>query len=368
MRAGLPISFLAHGALLAYAMLSIGSPTPFKVAEPEPVEVAIITEDGLTRLRQGDRSSKLLEAKEAPPAPDSKAEKPVNRPKPPEPAAPPPEPEPPAAEMAPPPPPPEKKAEPPPEKQADPIADKLAMLPPVPQGPSPEELARQEAEKKAAEEAKRKAEQETKRREAEAKRKADEKKKAEDKKRKELAEKKRRELERKKKLAEQRKREAEKRKKQQKQEDFFAEMQKALKDNDPTRKAAPAGGATTTSSATKRGPTAGAPEGTDTRLTASQNAMLGLLIKDAVKSCWNINTGAQGIENIVVKVEVKLNVDGTLAREPRVINSSPGPLFADTALSAIRAVKQCGPYDFPKNLYKGGWDQAIWTFDPRRMF
>jgi colicin import membrane protein len=113
---------------------------------------------------------------------------------------------------------------------------------------------------------------------------------------------------------------------------------------------------------------AGAPEGRDSTLTASQQALLGVMIKNAVKECWNINTGAEGIEKIVVKVEVVLKPDGRLAQPPRVVNNGPGPLFASTADSAVRAVVQCQPYDFPRELYKGGWDQAVWTFDPQRMF
>ncbi|MGE3708136.1 MAG: cell envelope integrity protein TolA [Hyphomicrobiaceae bacterium] len=367
MRLALPVSFLLHAAILVWALVSFAATKPLKPAEPEPVEVAIITEDGLTRLRQGDRSSKLLEAKEAPPAPESDQKKPVKQPKLPEPAAPPPPP-PEQAESPPPPPPEPAKTEPPPK---DPIAEKLAMLPPEPKGPTPEELAKKEAERKEAErkeaEARAKEEEEKKRKAAEAKKLEEKKRREEERKRKLLAKKK---LEAKRRAELKRKREAEE-KRRKKEDDFFSAMQKALKDNDPTRKAAPTGGAHVASNAKHRGPTAGAPEGADTRLTASQSAMLGLLIKNAVKDCWNINSGAQGVEKIEVKLVVRLRPDGSLAQPPTVYNSMPGPLFADTANSAIRAVIQCARenrFQFPPELYKGGWDQAIWTFDPSKMF
>ena len=337
MRFGLPVSFLLHGGILAWALITLERTPPFKPPEPEPVEVAIISEDGLTRLRQGDRNAKQLEAAPAPPAPDSKAVKEPPKPKPPEPKAPPP----PAEEVKVEPP----KPEPP---KPDPITEKLAMLPPEPVGPTPEEVARLEAEKKAADD---------KKRQDAAKKAADEKKKRDDLKKKQ---------DEAKRLADLKKRQEEA-KKAAEPDDFEAEMQKALKDNDPTKRTPPPPGGTQQALG-KKGPTAGAPEGRDTQLTASQGALLGSLIKQAVSKCWNINSGVEGIDKIVVKLEVHLRPDGRLVQPPRVVNSMPGPLFADTANSAMRAVVQCEPYNFPQELYKGGWDQAIWTFDPRRMF
>ena len=142
--------------------------------------------------------------------------------------------------------------------------------------------------------------------------------------------------------------------------------QKALLDKAPPKPAL--AGGSQQAALGKKGPVAGAPEGTDTVLTASQNALLGKLIKDAVSRCWNINSGAEGMDKVVVKLEVNLRPDGRLAQPPRIVNSMPGPLFADTANSAVRAVIQCEPYSFPAELYKGGWDSLVWTFDPRKMF
>ena len=90
MRIGLPVSFFLHAGLMAWALISLERVQPLKAPEPEPVEVAMITEDGLTRLRQGDRNSKQLEAAPAPPAPDTKAVKEPPKPTPPPPAATPP--------------------------------------------------------------------------------------------------------------------------------------------------------------------------------------------------------------------------------------------------------------------------------------
>lgn len=342
-------SALLHGGLLAWALISFHTTAPLRIAEPEPVEVAIITDSDVVRLRQGDRESKQLEAKAADkPNPDTQ-----------QPEAPKPKPPPPPPAAAPPPPPPlepkaEVKPEPPkPEPPKDPIADKLAALPPEPEGPSPEELARQEAERKEAE------------RKAEEQKRLEEKKKADAEKKRKDDEKKKKEAEEKKRLAELKRKEDEKKKKE-----FDAQKIAALIDKTPdaVRGAPLPAPANVSPDARSKGPTAGAKEGTDSQLTASQRSMIGLMIRNRVKECWNINTGAQGIEKMVVKVEVMLSRDGKISGTPRVVNSQPGALFADAANSAMRALVQCEPYDLPPDLYEGGWDHLIVTFDPQAMF
>lgn len=338
---GLTVSCALHAGLLVWALVNFQETKPLKPAEPEPVEVALVTPDELVRLRQGDRNAKQLEAAPEPaPSPDvSKLEAP--KPKPPPPPPPPPE-----ASAPPPPPEPAKQPDvPPPPAHKDTIADKLAALPPEPKGPSPEELQQIEAEKKA--EAERAAEAERKRQEA-AKKKLEQQKAAEAK-RKADAEKKRKEAEAKKK--------------------FDADRIAALLDKTPDKRGAPPAAAANPAPAAKaKGPTAGAPEGHDTQLTASERSMIGVMMRRAVSRCWNINAGAEGIDKMVVKVEVMLTPEGRLAGTPKVVNSAPGPLFVDAANSAVRALVQCEPYDLPAKLYDGGWDHMIVTFDPQSMF
>ena len=92
-------------------------------------------------------------------------------------------------------------------------------------------------------------------------------------------------------------------------------------------------------------------------------------MKQAVSRCWNINSGLEGVDKVVVELEVKLNPDGTLSQPPKIANSGSGPLFADASNSAMRAVVQCAPYaGLPPDFYKGGWDHMIVEFDPKKMF
>lgn len=349
MRFSLPTSFALHGGLLAWALVGFQDVKPFKPAEPEPVEVAIISEDGLTRLRQGDRNAKNLEAAPAKAAPPSPAVKETPKAKPPDPTPPPPPP-PEPAKVEPPPPPPAKTAEPPPP-------------PPKPPEPQKDEIAelalKAEAEAKA--EAQRKAAEEKKRLDDLKRKQEADKKRLDDLKRKQEAERKR--------LADLKKKQDEAKNKP--TDDFFEDMQKALKDNDPRKRAPQPSGSQVAQASNVKGPLAGAPEGKDTRLTASEANLLGSMMKKQIQRCWNINAGAEGIDKIKVEIEVRLSPDGRIQGQPRVVSRGSGPLYADMADSAMRALIQCqnpNGYDLPKHLYKGGWDHMIVDFDPSRMF
>jgi colicin import membrane protein len=109
-------------------------------------------------------------------------------------------------------------------------------------------------------------------------------------------------------------------------------------------------------------------DGRDQTISASEASLLAGLMKRSVQRCWNINAGLDGIENMVVKVQVRLSRDGMLVGPPRVVNSNPSPLFRDAADSAVRALIQCAPYSLPPDKYDGGWEFMELRFDPRDMF
>lgn len=115
-------------------------------------------------------------------------------------------------------------------------------------------------------------------------------------------------------------------------------------------------------------PQAGTPKGKKARLTASQVSLLGAMMKREIARCWNINSGLDGVDRIVVQVEVKLKPDGRLKGQPKVVNQGRGAVFQDAAKNAVRALVQCEPYKLPKQFYKGGWDHMVVTFDPQKMF
>lgn len=351
---GLTLSILLHGGALAWMYLAMLSTPPLKAPEPAPIEVALITPSDLLALKKGSTTATELEAKaKDEPKPEmSKLEaekpKPILAPElPVEPT--PPEPEK-KVEEAPPPPEPAKEEPPKP----DPIAEKLAAMPPdPPPGPTPDELKKVEEEKKAEElkqaEDKKKAEDEKKKAE-EDKKKADEKKKAEE-----------REKARKKKLAEQKKKDLEKKKKQE-QADRLA----ALLDKDPTRKGAPNSATEPTEPTDYTGPTAGAAEGDAPRLSVREQDLLRAQISQQLRACWKLPGGGGGIETMVVTVRWRLRPDGTLEGEPAIEAPQAGPVFQIAAEAAVRAVKSCSPFTLPQDRY-WAWKSIIWDFDPREM-
>jgi colicin import membrane protein len=375
---GLALSILMHAALLGYALLAIGQAAPREPKDPvEAIIADVISESDLNRMRKGVREAKLDAAQPKDVKDPDQAEKQPERPRPvvaqPPPAAepppPPPPPEPAAAETPPPPPPSAvAKVEPPPKADPPkPEPDKLALaqkLDELALKKAEEEKAQQEAEAKAKAEAEAKAAEDKRKEEekklAEEKRKAEEKKKAEEKRKRELAEAKRKAAEKKK--------ADEKRKQELAKKQFDANRLSALLDKTPDPKQAAAANDAPDHATDAKGPVRGDTHGRDNTISANEASFLAGLMRQAVSRCWNINAGLDGIQQMVVKVEIRLTPDGRLSSPPRVVNSSTSPVFRDAADSAVRALVQCEPYVLPPDKYEGGWEHMILTFDPARMF
>ncbi|MDX2307467.1 MAG: protein TolA [Hyphomicrobium sp.] len=334
---GLAISMLAHGALIAWAILSIHATKSLDAPPPEPIAVALITPSELLRMKQGSETAKELEAKaEDKPSPEvSKLEaekpKPILAPTPP--AETPPEPQKPEPAKAEP-----EKTEPP---KADPIAEKLAELPPEAPGPTPEQLKAEEEKKKAEEEQKKKAEEDRKKEE-------EKKKKAEE--------------EKKKKLAEEKKKKDEKKKKE-----AVADRLAALLDKDPTRKGAPNSANEPTKPTDYKGPTAGTQTGNDTVLSVRQQDLLRGMLRQQIARCWRLPGAGGGAETPVVSLRWRMRPDGTVDGEPAIEKPGTGPFGALANEAAVRAVKACQPYDLPQDYYENGWKEVIWEFDPQSL-
>ena len=335
MQLGLAISVLLHASLLAWAIMTMLATPQLVPPEDEPITVALITPSELLRLKQGSEEAKELEAK------TKKEEKPevskleAEKPKPVEAPTPPAEPPPPAEEAKP--------REPPPEPpKSDPIAEKLATLPPEPVGPSPEEVKKLEEEKRAEEEKKK----------AEEKRKADAKKKSEELKKK---------IEQRKKLAEARRKAEEAKKKA-----TVADRLAALLDKDPTKRGAPKSALPPAKETDYAGPTAGARVGSEAVLSAREEDLLRGQISAQLRSCWKLPGGGGGIETTVVTLKWHLRPDGALDGEPTVEQPQSGAVFQIAAEAAVRAVRTCAPFTLPADKY-AAWRTIIWNFDPREM-
>ena len=90
-------------------------------------------------------------------------------------------------------------------------------------------------------------------------------------------------------------------------------------------------------------------------------------LRARIADCWTPPPGGLGADQIVVKLRLKLNEDGTLVGYPTVANSGSSPFFQAAADSAVRAVYQCQPYELPKAKY-ALWRDMILNFDPSDMY
>lgn len=90
-------------------------------------------------------------------------------------------------------------------------------------------------------------------------------------------------------------------------------------------------------------------------------------LRTRIAQCWNPPPGGLGAGQIVVKLRLRLNEDGTLVGYPTVANSGASPFFQAAADSAVRAVYQCQPYTLPSDKY-ALWRDMILNFDPSEMY
>ena len=91
-------------------------------------------------------------------------------------------------------------------------------------------------------------------------------------------------------------------------------------------------------------------------------------LRAQMQRCWSIPAGAADAENLIVRVNIALNPDGSLSRAPEVIGAplSQSSYYQVAAEAALRAVRLCAPYSLPAEKYSS-WREINMTFDPRAM-
>lgn len=90
-------------------------------------------------------------------------------------------------------------------------------------------------------------------------------------------------------------------------------------------------------------------------------------LRAQIQRCWSPPVGVIEADQLIVRVQLDLNQDGTLLGEPKLVNSGSNPLFRQAAESAMRAIRRCAPYRLPIAKYDV-WRSVEVTFDPRDMF
>lgn len=101
----------------------------------------------------------------------------------------------------------------------------------------------------------------------------------------------------------------------------------------------------------------------------AQKAALDAEIRRQIKPHWKSPTGAD-VEQLRTSVAVTLNKDGSLKDEP-AIRGTTGQTPSNQGQvrlhqeQAIRAIKLAAPFRLPPDLYNGGWESLIISFDKR---
>merc|ERR1711991_26624 len=105
-----------------------------------------------------------------------------------------------------------------------------------------------------------------------------------------------------------------------------------------------------------------------------ENVGLSLSEEDALKAqffgCWSIPLGLPYNENLLVRIKLQLNPDGTI-QESEILDharmNKPGQGFYKVlAESALRAIKLCQPLRVPTTGYER-WKELQLNFDAREM-
>jgi colicin import membrane protein len=342
---GVWVSSAAHVALLAGGLIAF-SAQEFPDAQ-EGISVEVVTDNQMSEITKGEKTAKEV-APEPKPRVDRLAEKveekdpgeaprdvpsPPKRPaemktndKPVEVAAPTP---------------PVRPELPVPEPKPEPLRQAEARPEPkIPEPPKREELARalerEEAEirARAAAEAKAKAEAEAERQ-------------------KQLAEQKAKQAAEAKRLAEAKAEAEAKAKKQAELADKFDPngIADLLKSKDPAQASG------NTGREVQRTASLGTATGTAPRLSPSLLDSLRGVLQAQIERCYAAPPGA-AVGGVVQPVlDIRLNADGSLASEPRILRAGPKPVDRSVAEAALRAVRRCAPYRVPAQFapYYSDW-------------
>ena len=95
-------------------------------------------------------------------------------------------------------------------------------------------------------------------------------------------------------------------------------------------------------------------------------------VRYKIEKCWIVPAGARDAENLIVRIRISLNQDGSIRGSPIIVegvrmNRAGQQFFKIAAESARRAVLKCQPYDMlPQKKYER-WREIELTFNPKEM-
>ncbi len=145
---------------------------------------------------------------------------------------------------------------------------------------------------------------------------------------------------------------------------FDASKLAALLDKRLTQSAAPTP-AQPTQSSTPQQPSASQSGSLDQPMSMSEIDA----IRRQIEQCWSPPVGARDAGDLVVRVRVLLNPDGSLRQQPELLDRSRinEPFWRAAAESVTRAINRCSPLrDLPAAKYDR-WRDIEFTFNPKDM-
>ncbi|WP_319412962.1 cell envelope biogenesis protein TolA [uncultured Cohaesibacter sp.] len=90
-------------------------------------------------------------------------------------------------------------------------------------------------------------------------------------------------------------------------------------------------------------------------------------LRAQVARCWSPPVGAADASQLAVKIEFGLDQQGNVNFGPQPIEYPASQFGVAAAESAMRAVRRCAPYTLPADKYEA-WRRVRINFDPRDMF
>lgn len=123
----------------------------------------------------------------------------------------------------------------------------------------------------------------------------------------------------------------------------------------------------------RRAPQLSKSAGASTKARGSGSRLQGNLagtLRQQIKNCWYEPADLSNPGRLIVEIAIELSPDGNLARPPRLVTPASRNGADSTLLiaidNAIRAARQCAPYDLPSDRYDE-WQSFNFRFDPREM-
>jgi outer membrane biosynthesis protein TonB len=91
------------------------------------------------------------------------------------------------------------------------------------------------------------------------------------------------------------------------------------------------------------------------------------LVQARIEQNWDLPIGALSAETTIVRLHIELKRDGSLQRDPTVMDPSFSPNYQAMADAAVRAAIKGQPYIIPPDQYERCRDMVL-KFNPRDMY